>query len=144
MYLPCLETPYFFMRIFKKSLPWEGGFPPPHPPPARSLRSLAHIFQAPSSPPQNFYSRTAPDGRWTANAQEAIFTVLGSNWPGWNKCLRQFVIHILVEVITELRTYVKNKKKGHAYQQRTRNLSSPVEKNKFGQKLLTSLIRQIH
>ena len=52
------------MRIFKKSLPWEGGFLPrslPHPPPARSLRSLAHIFQAPSSPPKNFYSRTAPD-----------------------------------------------------------------------------------
>ena len=43
----------YLLCVFSKS-PYRGrGVSPlPHPPPARSLRSLAHIFQAPSSPPK--------------------------------------------------------------------------------------------
>ena len=48
--------------------------------------------------------------------------------------LAEIVIHILVEVIIELCTYEKNKKKGHVYQQRTRDLSSPVENKMFPSK----------
>ena len=50
MYLPCLETHIYYAYFQKVPNPL------PHPPPARSLRSLAHIFQAPSSPPKKTFT----------------------------------------------------------------------------------------
>ena len=47
MYLPCLET-HIYSAYFQKVPTVGEGFPPS---PARSLRSLAHILQAPRSPP---------------------------------------------------------------------------------------------
>ena len=48
----------FTMRIFKKSLPWEGGF---HTLPPLGRFAPSHISSKPPVAPQNFYSRTAPE-----------------------------------------------------------------------------------
>ena len=45
------QIAHFQVEKWKSSLPWEGGIPLPHPPPARLLRSLAKIV-----PPKCFGS----------------------------------------------------------------------------------------
>ena len=42
------------MRIFKKSLPWEGGFPLPHPPPLGRFAPSHISSKPPVAPPKTF------------------------------------------------------------------------------------------